>query len=132
MKDGRWQIDDGLHELFAKLQAVVGFLNDPSLIDVAFTAPDDGWVLGRGASSPLLFHFDGTRWSLCTEMPSYTNLPRPPASCGNTARVPLTYLPTAGSTGPRPPGTAFTCTAGGSHPAPKPEAEPPAAARRFR
>jgi hypothetical protein len=63
LKNGRWQIDRGLHDLLEQYTTTSSAI---TLVDVAFTAPDDGWVLGRRDSLPtLLFHWDGTSWSLC-------------------------------------------------------------------
>jgi hypothetical protein len=76
LERGSWAIDTGLHDLIAQL----GVPGNVELVDVAFTAPDDGWVLARLAqgqgSEYSLFHFDGTNWSKCDA-----------AGCGG-ARVP--------------------------------------------
>jgi hypothetical protein len=68
MKDGRWRIDTALRDVMAKL--VNPNMPDPiELTDVAFTAPDDGWVLARQPESTttyLIFHWDGHAWMRCT------------------------------------------------------------------
>ncbi|HEV2812290.1 MAG TPA: hypothetical protein VGW10_03470, partial [Solirubrobacteraceae bacterium] len=43
--------------------------------DVAFTAPDDGWIAGRGNNIPMLHHFDGTKWTNCAGDPGACGLP---------------------------------------------------------
>ena len=67
LKNGRWELDLGMHDLLAKRHT--GSAYDIEFVDVAFTAPDDGWVLGRqgeqGKQVNLLFHWDGEGWSLC-------------------------------------------------------------------
>ena len=67
-EDGRgWRIDDVLSTELAKVTATGGLPNRV-LVDVAFTAPDDGWVLGRvfeGVWKNVLFHWDGRTWSRC-------------------------------------------------------------------
>ena len=74
---GRWAIDDGLHDLLEKM---VNSTEQAELVDVAFTAPDDGWVLARktfaSTSAYSLFHFDGEQWRSCAD-----------GGCGD-ARVP--------------------------------------------
>ena len=61
-QDGRWAIDEA---------AASGLGNKAGelLVDVAFTAPNDGWAIGRRTTGtgglPSLVHFDGERWRMC-------------------------------------------------------------------
>ncbi|MEA2386240.1 MAG: hypothetical protein QOJ22_414 [Thermoleophilaceae bacterium] len=82
-KDGRWGIDDGLRGQLTDLLKASSINAVPALLDLAFTAPDDGWALARqGAGGAVaaywLFHWDGKRWSLCGGG----------SSCGS-ARIPV-------------------------------------------
>ena len=69
--DHRWSIDEqAQREIDPAGQAVFGTWK---LTDVAFTAPDDGWMAGsgivNGRSAGLLFHFNGSRWIDCAAAP---------------------------------------------------------------
>jgi hypothetical protein len=67
-KDGEWEIDRGLKDLLAeRVQVANGLAID--LVDVAFSAPDDGWVLGRQGSCYKLFRWDGKTWSWVGGLP---------------------------------------------------------------
>ena len=69
-KDGRWRVDESMHDTLAELQRALGqHLGNGEFVDVAFTAPDDGWVLYREGTASTwiqrLLHWDGTAWSVC-------------------------------------------------------------------
>ncbi|MDX6652349.1 MAG: hypothetical protein QOJ38_1130, partial [Solirubrobacterales bacterium] len=58
--DGRWRVDEEGTEQLANLGS------QQTVTDLAFSAPDDGWVHGIGTGTPGLYHFDGHRWRSCT------------------------------------------------------------------
>jgi hypothetical protein len=71
-KDGRWTIDESLRPILAELKGLPNQgLSAVELVDVAFTAPDDGWVLARQGLVTTweyrLLHWDGEVWSLCDQ-----------------------------------------------------------------
>ena len=77
-RDGRWDFEaPSVRDSVRSFSGGVYGAGYFRLKDVAFTAPDDGWILARdsetgkpgseGAAihSDRLFHFDGERWSEC-------------------------------------------------------------------
>ncbi|MDX6652262.1 MAG: hypothetical protein QOJ38_1043, partial [Solirubrobacterales bacterium] len=60
-RDGRWKVDtEGTRQLGA-----VGLNDSPTVTDISFSSPDDGWIHGLQNGVLGLFHFDGTRWETC-------------------------------------------------------------------
>jgi hypothetical protein len=55
-RDGRWRHEDPERRAAVAVGGTTTFLND-----VAFAAPDDGWI----RSGSTLYHFDGERWIDC-------------------------------------------------------------------
>jgi hypothetical protein len=73
-RNGRWQLEDTA--AVAALDPAVG--ETPR--SLAFTAPDDGWLLLGESSIEKLYRYDGTRWIDCDDEPG---------PCGNVrARMP--------------------------------------------
>ena len=56
-RDGRWGVDQE-----ATNQINVG---SGGVTDIAFSAPDDGWLVGIGSGDRYIYHFDGERWTQC-------------------------------------------------------------------
>jgi hypothetical protein len=65
-RDGRWSLEDS-----ASRKAVIGGTVTQGFTDIAFTAPDDGWLLGPQSEGYPLFHFDGERWADCRTAPHH-------------------------------------------------------------
>ncbi|HEX2016729.1 MAG TPA: hypothetical protein VGN69_08545 [Solirubrobacteraceae bacterium] len=131
-RQGRWSLDE------AAMNGPLGDINTEGfdLADVAFTAPDDGWIL-KGAQGTLggeyVWHYDGSQWTDCA-LPSNLakcgddpSSPRLPEN-GGTARLAMVdrriYLygtrTAPGSTSPmiiyRDPGGRWTAADGGYDP----------------
>ncbi|MDX6652698.1 MAG: hypothetical protein QOJ38_1479, partial [Solirubrobacterales bacterium] len=74
-KDGRWSLDT---KAMAQLQPAGSAGGVPEPFDIAFTAPDDGWMLlgsvaesaQQTTHSASLYHFDGRRWFSCSSAPA--------------------------------------------------------------
>ncbi|MDX6652796.1 MAG: hypothetical protein QOJ38_1577 [Solirubrobacterales bacterium] len=78
-RNGRWSVNT---QAMSEVQPRgVGGGLDADPLEVAFTAPDDGWIATGGDGRRIkLTHFDGKRWSDCAKAP---------ASCGDDPAAPL-------------------------------------------
>jgi hypothetical protein len=55
-RDGRWSIDWDARDQVADAAAIS---------DIAFTRPDDGWLLAQPGNEMAMYHFNGERWTDC-------------------------------------------------------------------
>jgi hypothetical protein len=64
-RDGRWSLDTRATDEIASLND--GAYPNFRLHEVAFGAPDDGWILDDSDNTgyPTIYHFDGKRWFNC-------------------------------------------------------------------
>jgi hypothetical protein len=68
LEGGRWRIDDAPHDALVAIKKLAPNATI-QLFDIAFSAPDDGWILGRVGTTTefryVLLHWDGRSWSWC-------------------------------------------------------------------
>ena len=79
-RDGTWSID----------RQATSEIDDPSLTpasEIAFTSPDDGWLIINGTGEPWVYHYNGRGWLQCTKAN--------PGACDDNPSAPRLPLTTA-------------------------------------
>jgi hypothetical protein len=78
-RDGRWSVDEASLEAFSDFDLL-------EVRSVAFSAPDDGWVVSHEGGSLALKHWDGQEWVDCDAVEDRHDMEK----CGDPAdRLPL-------------------------------------------
>jgi hypothetical protein len=83
-RHGRWSLEDSASRNLSTLQTAVNG-NAVVPISIAFTAPDDGWILGPSNTAYELAHFDGRRWIDC-KVPG-SSVVQPECGLADSARM---------------------------------------------
>ncbi|MDX6653056.1 MAG: hypothetical protein QOJ38_1837 [Solirubrobacterales bacterium] len=65
--DGRWAVDEDWTNQLNPASANSTVENPGPVTDIAFSGPDDGWIVADEGSYSIhhMYHFDGERWTRC-------------------------------------------------------------------
>lgn len=61
--DGKWDVDDA-----ATRQLDLRLGRAGPISDIAFSGPDDGWLIVNATFSAHLYHYDGVKWLQCAQL----------------------------------------------------------------